>query len=121
MEQLTTKQIIDETVEYYKTHARGMNEQRSCEYKTDEGHMCAVGRCLTDDGHAQISYQNSLVEDIINLDTLLKPQYKGYDLAFWQNLQRLHDDDNYWEEIGDKNILSVEGEEYLLDLRQNHE
>jgi len=109
MTQTKTKiEIINETVEYYRTRNRAMTAWGCLYYVTAEnlsefpaphvkvGDMCAVGRCLEnpeDAGVCPVSQQWNTE----SLDRALKPEYRGHSIHFWQNLQRLHDTDNYWD------------------------
>ena len=49
MVQKTTVEIIEETANFYNLTNRGLNPFGDCVYRTDDGKMCAVGRCLRDD------------------------------------------------------------------------
>lgn len=42
---MTKLDIIEETVEYYKTHNRATNKAGGCFYLSEQGDMCAIGRC----------------------------------------------------------------------------
>lgn len=91
---LSKQQIIEETVEYYKNNPFGYDSDAGqCVYYGSDGQMCAVGRCLID---AEQFGEELLNADMLNpdgsLDELLKEQYKGHDIDFWQRLQFFHDD-----------------------------
>lgn len=94
---LTTHQIIDETVAYYEKNIRARNDIW-CEYLTDDGRMCAVGRCLTPRS-LQIAQTEFEGKDFgsLNLNRIkFKAQYTGKCDDFWLELQSLHDSEKYW-------------------------
>lgn len=97
----TKLQIINETVRYYSTHKRGYNEYSGgCEYLTEEGNMCAVGRCLLKKEVSKLSGIGDYEElsDIYDYNVPFKASYKGHESEFWTNLQSLHDVQANWKE-----------------------
>lgn len=124
-------QILDETVKYYSEDLsrRALDENFMCMYKTPEGKMCAVGRCMRDDApFKDLNTQGELLSlEIIRdvefkkqdkkLDTLLKDKYKGVNIEFWMTLQSLHDQSLNWESGG----LSEMGEVELNRIKSDIE
>jgi hypothetical protein len=104
----TYKNVLDETVEYYKTHPRALDHDRNCQYFT-EGKMCAVGRCLHNPeifGDMNITAHDLFVEQGMSI---LRPEYRGLsNTEFWTHLQELHDRHHYWE----GNSLTEAGEDF---------
>jgi hypothetical protein len=112
---MTQEQIVRETVAFYTSKNRAAVETEcelnvcistQCLYLTDEGKMCAVGRCMTKKGlervlvsHAKAS-AHDLDDAFDGIDKLLKKKYHGQNISFWANLQRLHDNKNWWDENG---------------------
>ena len=91
----TKSDVLEETLEYYliQNNRRGSSGLRkgNCSYRTREGFMCAVGRCLTTVG-LNMAPMGSVVAcpEVLNG---LRPEYmhlKG-DQQFWSDLQDLHD------------------------------
>lgn len=134
---LTVREIVDETIEYYRTHRRAevvYEGVRECVYLAPDGAMCAVGRCLLEDlpqrehlrgGVGMVSRNVKLgftpcpdasMSSDDGLDAILKPQYRGHPLEFWQNLQRLHDDAYNWTSYGGGE-LSANGVALMLRIR----
>jgi hypothetical protein len=118
MKTLTKKQIIEETLKYYKTHRRGINISSNgnhCQYLTKKGSMCAVGRCLINPQKAmdkKIGGVHGFYDERTNekiLDSMLKPGYIGHDYTFWSGLQTFHDSNDNWEKQGRGNKLTDEG------------
>lgn len=110
---MTTEEIVQETVEYYATNPRAVVPHGSstvCVYDAPpaaEGGprlRCAFGRCMTDDALARGGDTLGGVDVLaarcgVGLgyhDQLLRPEYRGHSLAFWKELQHLHDDDVNW-------------------------
>lgn len=98
---MTTLEIIEETVAYYAADPkrRAVTENGGCDYITDDGRMCAFGRCeINPIQHSQgIGARFDNDEQIENV---LKPEYRGQDPYFWRSLQALHDESNNWDETG---------------------
>ena len=117
MKTKTKIQIIDETVKYYSTHKRALG----CVYLTNEGNMCAVGRCITKKEIGNLSGIGDVEElsEVYDSKIPFKSSYKGHSLEFWQHLQSFHDWDGYWLENnkGGWNLSST-GIERLERLKQ---
>jgi len=141
---LTYSDVLEETVKYYSEdpQRRAKDQTGTCSYKTKEGKMCAVGRCIV---HPELFQEagagdyDSLLGYIPNKDTeitlktiyeklnektiekdaisiILKDQYKHLtDNQFWQDLQWLHDKDLYWNFKG----LTKNGKEWLNKLKEH--
>ena len=106
--------IIIETVKNYNSNNTSKKaETDTCTYMNEDGAMCAVGRCLTNEGmqifkafednnlHVDTSVTYfTQVYDMDKFDNALKEEYCGHDLKFWQNLQYLHDSPHNWDEDG---------------------
>jgi len=119
----TKLQIIDETVRYYRTHSRGINSHTNCEYITEDGNMCAVGRCLTKKALDSILYDNpgDLYDLSDRFDNYIpfKQSYKGHEDEFWSTLQDFHDSRSNWEENSKGgNNLTEGGKNRLAFLKQ---
>ena len=116
---LTANQIIDETVEYYRHNPRSVvkihlpdeNFTTKCLYKSENGAMCALGRCFSNEGLKLVldmgynaGHGASMIERYIGLDNQLQPKYKGQTNLFWRNLQEFHDNEDNWkaDEIGNE-------------------
>lgn len=122
----TKIEIIEETVKFYTTERnhRSMNNG-DCVYNGENGKHCAVGRCFTQDlkdEGSSFTYNDSvgvceLDEMECGLDSFLSEEYKGHDLKFWSQLQKLHDMNRFWDAYF---TLSKEGEEHVNRLREEH-
>jgi len=96
--------IIEETVAYYSADPvgrRGINPDKQkgvyCQYKTADGKMCAAGRCMVDPQQDWVGpVTNIWVGNSGTIVPVWKPEYEGHDIAFWRDLQRLHDNGDYW-------------------------
>lgn len=110
----TKIEIIDETVEYYKTHKRARTVTGACNYRDFDGNKCAVGRCMHEGAfdHPAVRTSEYVVdfngEIYPKLDQLLKPEYKGHSLEFWRDIQYYHDIENYFND------------EYIEELREKY-
>ena len=115
---LTKVDIIKETVEYYRHHKRSMNGLY-CSY-IHNGLRCAFSRCCMDDPQTTNKLQaregKGVSEFDVKLDELLKPEYRGHDLAFWCHIQRLHDTISFWKD----RELSESGHRYVDYLLQTY-
>lgn len=119
---MTKTQIIHDTVEYYRIHPRGLQDDgdgRNCVYRNPVTHaMCAVGRCI-DFNKVSVSTLDAMnneywtvtklaehVRKILGrkagLDEILYPQYIGHSTlplvgsGFWGDLQSFHDAPSNW-------------------------
>jgi hypothetical protein len=106
--------IIIETVKHYNSNNTARKaETDTCTYMNENGAMCAVGRCLTNEGMRRFEafeYINLDVNtgvvyftNVYGMDEFndtLKEEYRGHDVEFWKNLQYLHDATNNWDENG---------------------
>ena len=114
-------EIVVETLRHYNLKNRGYNSEfDNCTYlDKSTGNKCAVGRCILDSEIEKVSeYEQNvykenrinktsisptvtnLVENFADLDSLLKPEYRGHDIDFWENLQYIHDRSLFWNEDG---------------------
>lgn len=111
----TVREIVEETAAFYTSENRavragGLYGDATCQYLTEDRRMCAVGRCLIDPS----KINNYPVDDINQLEELLKPEYRGHPIDFWGNLQSFHDTPANWNDEG----LSTEGKSvkvYILE------
>ena len=126
--------IVLETVDYYRTHPRGVetthcinvdDEHDTCVYLTDEGNMCAIGRCLKPEFLAMLGGGGALPESggisevchhySVKVDEILKEEYRGHTMLFWSNLQHLHDFRSNWEDTEKGTVLTRTGKRQLDD------
>lgn len=122
----TKIEIIEETVAYYSedVNRRALGELGGCAYLTEDGRMCAVGRCEIDPpkydegGPAKTgSYQNGIAAADDRSEIKFKPEYEGHEMKFWEDLQSLHDEDDYWNANG----ISERGMDYAEELKKKYE
>ena len=124
---MNVKEIIQETVDYILENGRAYDEKLdSCVYLTDEGLMCAVGRCLNNPDIYKESTEavpGLCKYGLIEVDSLLKPQYHGHSVEFWRDLQDFHDNDNncdYEADRCDCRSLSENGKKSVDALIEKH-
>lgn len=112
MKTKTKLEIINETVAYYSEDPRrrafsGM----SCRYITRDGKMCAFGRCEVDPNINEEADVRGRFRDRFELmDVALKIEYRGHQISFWEDIQRLHDNKSHWNESGlsDSGMIHVQ-------------
>ncbi len=117
MTQLTKKQIILETLDYYTKNKRGI-QGGNCRYITADGDMCAIGRCMVS---PKEEYRGTpqflrLGHESLELETLLREKYRGHGNTFWSHLQRFHDFSQHWNE----NSLTEAGKKSLNTLLEQY-
>ena len=115
---MTVSELIKDSVEYYKDMPRGIKlnsdgTNAGCEYRTDAGYMCAVGRCFNGVGLDYLGEHSGDIEDVLSdisdenedntteypyleFDSYLKEEYHNIDGHAWSMLQLLHDGDDNW-------------------------
>lgn len=117
--QKTTDEIIDETVEYYKTHRRSESDGY-CYYNGPNGEKCAFSRCCYP--NVDFKEKNGVQSQLFKITDpgILLPEYAHItDLQFWRELQSLHDNDDYWIKLGpDTNELSSEGVQRVSNIKR---
>ena len=112
----TKAEIVVETLLHYNLNNRGHNRAEGhCTYlDKSTGNKCAVGRCIQDSEiekvrvfeQEQINQGDGspsaakLAANFNDLDSLLSPDYRGHDYAFWGHLQFFHDSSYMWNEDG---------------------
>jgi len=120
---MTAIEIIDETVEYYTHNPQAISLQGTCEYRTENGNMCVVGRCMRPEVAAEFQYVYGafdgddfrIAQGTRTTDDLLQPRYHGHQDDFWATLQELHDFSSYWGAVGEG--LTEAGQTFLTALR----
>lgn len=114
MKMKTAKELILETVKLYSKspQKRGVNENGSCYYLSEEGNKCAVGRIMSAKGLKEYGHfrgdagQLLRVVSLCNIPrtSMFKPSYHDVvkDAVLLSLLQTLHDDMIIW---GAKNSI----------------
>jgi hypothetical protein len=114
--------LIKETIAHYNEGNRA-STGTSCNYKTEAGNMCAVGRCLTEDAlkdfhveEAEMTFgienmSSALTEKYPCFDSMFQEKYQGVHIKVWGVLQGLHDYDEHWDAEG----LAEDGKKYILE------
>ena len=92
---LTKTEIVVETLAFYGMGGEFSADKRTgscCYHQPETGRMCAVGRCLTPDSVPEEFYNSSQLDEL-DLDYVedFQPPYQGHEVAFWGDLQRVHD------------------------------
>lgn len=102
---MTAIEIIEETANFYNLGNRSTSAFR-CLYNGPDNKKCAFARMcidptsLTEGISVSISGARSLFESMEKLQEALKPEYRGYPLDFYFQLQQLHDNDINWNDTG---------------------
>jgi len=110
----TMLQTLDETAGAYTSKTRAIARDGSCWY-FQAGKCCAVGRCLEDPKRfSSVDANVSYLDAEYGLDSILKPEYRGFPLTFWTVLQRLHDNEDNWDENG----LSEHGKQSAKRIKE---
>lgn len=113
----TKHEIIDFIANSYTSKTRSVSSEGGCAYLNPTGLKCAVGITLTkkaiDNYRDSTLYVQALNSDCGGLDKIQLKKFKGHALAFWVDLQRLHDIPSHWNEKG----LSTEGKMEVKRLK----
>lgn len=119
----TKLEIVEETAAAYSNPSNRALREETVDapvyaYKTEDGRMCAVGRCMLEPEKFIGSVMNFHLKEgkwSINFDdSFLKEEYRGHNLVFWRDLQAFHDAPEYF----DSDKISPQGESYLNKLRE---
>jgi hypothetical protein len=114
---LTEQEIVLETIEFYSNKEnRSFNKNGMPCYLNEDGNRCAIGRCLNKLGLAKFKNNHSRITSLVlsqigylRKDNYFKPEYWNNAIVFWQNLQDLHDEEQYWTDTG----LSKLGKDFI--------
>ena len=94
--------ILKDTVDYYREDPEGrraVDKNGDCEYKTDDGRHCAIGRYMRAeflDTEWKENHGVGVYGLSSNVDYYLKHDVRGLDIDFWRDLQDLHDSVGNW-------------------------
>lgn len=137
IKQKTKLEIIEETAAFYGqdpsrrsvAFSSESGEAIGCLYVSNNGNKCAFSRCCTDEGVKILSLSNtasirgicaikssSELVDLVKMNSFLKEEYKGHDIKFWMNIQRIHDDPSNF----DINCLSPKGMRFIEELKEQY-
>lgn len=110
--------LLNETIEYFKTHERCVDATGTCKYYY-EGNMCAIGRLLKNPKEFR-NYIGcvSTLHRRYSLIEILKDKYVGFDVAFLQKIQELHDLCNAWNTNNIGNTLNETGEDIVQRIEK---
>ena len=89
------KQILDETVEHYRTNPRSFDENGVCQYYTAAGCVCAIGRLAKNAEEMQKATEGATFNGFML--KFLEAKYQRMDFSFLSQLQFLHDNSENWE------------------------
>ena len=116
---MTKLEIINETAAFYNKTNRGIDGNGCIYLNLETKNMCAVGRCMTETAmecyhrysgsasslgmtacdHAGEKVNYNLLTSL-DLDYVLKDEYKGHSTGFWNSVQSFHDCTANWNENG---------------------
>jgi hypothetical protein len=122
--------LLQETINYYHSGNRSSTESGVCSYLSDDGSMCAVGRCLKPEyletfheieehipsngasGSAinQI-FESSLLKGL-EISDVVMDEYSDITFEDWRKVQRLHDNPDHWNDKG----LSKVGDTFIRNF-----
>ena len=96
------QEILKDTVDYYREDPEGrraVDKNGDCEYTTDDGRHCAIGRYMRAeflDTEWKENHGVGVYGLSSNVDYYLKHDVRGLDIDFWRDLQDLHDSVGNW-------------------------
>ena len=101
-QQQKMQEILKDTVDYYRENPEGrraVDKNGDCEYTTDDGRHCAIGRYMRAeflDTEWKENHGVGVYGLSSNVDYYLKHDVRGLDIDFWRDLQDLHDSVGNW-------------------------
>lgn len=104
----TTLEIIDGVLAPYiaDPSKRSVKHSGTCSYLMEDGRMCALGQCLDPEhpNYRHIVNENKPADEIPQLNgaeqEILKEEFRGHPVEFWQDLQNMHDGFHNWNPGG---------------------
>jgi hypothetical protein len=119
----TKIEIIDETVAFYgeDINRRSVtkidhSQKERCLYLGPNGKQCAFARVCIDTTNFREG--DNAASHLDNDQLIIKPEYRGHDGSFWNEIQRLHDYTDYWSL---ENELSDMGKEEVKRLKLKYQ
>lgn len=117
---MTSKQkkqlaFLNEMVEYYSADPagrRGLDEMGNCLYSTPDGKMCAIGRHLPK-SFLKKGFRANVTSLLLNYPNVVPKKLLDLDAYFLQQVQYLHDDEDFWNEKG----LTFEGRQKVEQIK----
>lgn len=92
----TKLELLENTIAYYSEDtSRRALEDGTCQYLTDSGNKCAIGREVRT--HELDDIKN---QDVSDIHHLLPYRLKRMGLSFLMAIQHLHDTNHYWDANG---------------------
>lgn len=120
--------ILQDTVNYYeKNPDRRCVSSTGCRYDSKtlglEGEGCAIGRLVTEETREKLDIYPDLAVGGKNfkgnqIADIQWGEYINSNIDFFTDLQGLHDEDGYWNEVG-LTDEGVERYEYILTTLEN--
>ena len=101
-QQQKMQEILKETVDYYREDPEGrraVDVCGDCEYTTDDGRHCAIGRYMRPE-FLETEWEENHGVGVHGLssavDYYLRHEVRGLDEQFWRDLQDIHDVVGNW-------------------------
>lgn len=114
-------EFLEDTVRYYSEDVlrRAVSKTGKCQYKTEDGRKCAIGRHIIKDKDCEafdMSKDNTVQEIIRKNPDCLPEHVKELGVVFLINIQKLHDSRLYWNDNG----ISQEGKQEIEVIKREH-
>lgn len=121
---MTVKQIVQDTLAFYTSNPRSMNDNNEfCLYNGENGTQCAFRRYVQDNSAHLLEEFHSAYTFLRENTDILKPEVQWItDGMFWNKLQALHDSSHgnkYWNEESPQakfRVLTIEGAKAYKEL-----
>ena len=135
---MTPTQLLDETIEYYRTNPRGVNphDRGGCVYRTSDepgAAMCAVGRCMDwakmtpeeadvigDSSSMAYAFLRSRIGNGPTFSDYMQEQYRDLPDSVFADLQSLHDASSYWRANGEGGQSLTERGQQVAEETRRH-
>lgn len=104
-------EIIEEISNFYNLTNRGIINGQCTYESSTTGNKCAIGRYMIDTSKLVDETTLSVIDLAKSegtFDKLLKPEYKGHDKIFWNELQNFHDSTYNFTKTGLSEIGKLE-------------
>lgn len=97
MQSKTRQELLNNTVAFYNLDNRAVDECGGCQYYTEDGNRCAIGRELSVEDAMELEnkYGGSAVTSN-QVYSALPQRLKDMGSIFLNSIQSLHDDEGYW-------------------------
>lgn len=112
--------VLQDTINFYTLEKRAVDYYEKCQYLTEDGKRCAIGRLLNkgkERGLMECSKSVNAFLEIPEFQKIIPDWMTKLSPLFLKSIQALHDGEGYWTETG----LSSEGVQKVRQICMDYD